>query len=159
MPRSYKSTEAHLKPDPKFGSLLASKIINKLMWQGKKSVAQDIFYDAMDLVGQKITKDPVEVFTNVIENVKPRIEVRSKRVGGATYQVPHEVSKRRQQSLAIRWLVDAARAKRGKPMARRLADEIFDAFNMQGAAVTKKENVHKMAEANSAYSHFAWGRR
>ncbi len=156
MPRSYKPTEVHLKPDPKYGSLLASKIINKIMWEGKKSVAQQIFYDAMDMVCKKISKEPVEVFTTVIENVKPRIEVRSKRVGGATYQVPHEVSKRRQQSLAIRWLVDAARAKRGKPMARRLADEIFDAFNMQGAAVTKRENVHKMAEANSAYSHFAW---
>jgi len=159
MPRSYKSTEVHLRPDPKFGSVLASKIINKVMWQGKKSVAQDIFYDAMEMVCSKIAKEPVEVFTTAIENVKPRIEVRSKRVGGATYQVPHEVTKRRQQSLAIRWLVDAARAKRGKPMARRLADEISDAFNMQGAAVTKRENVHKMADANSAYSHFAWGRR
>ncbi len=159
MPRSYKSTEVHLRPDPKFGSVLASKIINKVMWQGKKSVAQDIFYDAMEMVCSKTTKEPVEVFTTAVENIKPRSEVRSTRVGGATYQVPHEVTKRRQQSLAIRWLVETARAKRGKPMARRLADEIFDAFNMQGAAVTKKENVHKMAEANSAYSHFAWGRR
>ena len=98
----------------------------------------------------------MDVFTKAIENIKPRVEVRSKRVGGATYQVPREVNKRRQQSLAIRWLVDAARAKRGKPMAKSLAEEFFDAFNNQGAAVTKKENVHKMAEANSAYSHFAW---
>ncbi len=156
MPRSYKSTEVHLRPDPKFNSLLASKIINKIMLGGKKSTAQDIFYDAMGMVSQKIEKDPVEVFTSAIDNIKPRVEVRSKRVGGATYQVPHEVSRRRQQSLAIRWLVDMARAKRGRPMARRMADEIFDAFNNQGAAVTKKENVHKMAEANSAYSHFAW---
>jgi small subunit ribosomal protein S7 len=156
MPRSYKSTEVHLKPDPKYGSLLASKIINKLMWEGKKSVAQRLLYDALDIVCAKIDKEPVEVINTVIDNIKPRVEVRSKRVGGATYQVPHEVNRRRQQTLAIRWLVDMARAKRGKPMARRLADEIFDAFNNQGAAVTKKENTHKMADANSAYSHFAW---
>lgn len=157
MPRSYKSTEVYLKGDPRFNSKLASKIINKIMWGGKKSTAQQIFYDAVDTVCQKVEgADPVDVFTKAIDNVKPRVEVRSKRVGGATYQVPKEVTKRRQQSLAIRWLIDAARAKRGKPMAKRLAEEMFDAFNNQGAAVTKKENVHKMAEANSAYSHFAW---
>lgn len=156
MPRSFKSTEQHLKPDPKFGSLLASKIINKIMLNGKKSIAQKILYDAMDLVCAKIEGDPAEIIAKVITNVKPRVEVRSKRVGGATYQVPREVSSRRQQSLGIRWLVDAARAKRGKPMHRRLAEEIFDAHNSQGVAVTKRENVHKMAEANSAYSHFSW---
>ncbi len=157
MPRSYKSTEVHLKGDPRYDSKLASKIINKIMLQGRKTTAQKIFYDALDIVVKKAeAEDPVEVFTKVIDNIKPRIEVRSKRVGGATYQVPREVNKRRQQSLAIRWLVDAARAKRGKPMAKRLAEELFDAYNNQGAAVTKKENVHKMAEANSAYSHFAW---
>ncbi len=156
MPRSYKSTEVHLRPDPRFGSKLASKIINKIMWGGKKTTAQRIFYEAVDSVAKRVQAEPDEIFTKAIENVKPQVEVRSKRVGGATYQVPREVSKRRQQSLAIRWLVDAARAKRGKPMAKRLADEMFDAFNNQGAAVTKKENVHKMAEANSAYSHFAW---
>ena len=156
MPRSYKSTEIHLKPDARYGSKLATKIMNKIMWQGKRTVAQSIFYTAMDLVIAKVQADPTEVFTKAIENIKPQVEVRSRRVGGATYQVPMEVNRRRQQSLAIRWLVDAARSKRGKPMARRLADEIFDAFNNQGAAVTKKENVHKMAEANSAYSHFAW---
>ena len=156
MPRSYKSTEVYLKPDPRYGSRLASKIINKLMWGGKKSKAQAIFYDAMEMVAKKVQAEPDEIVTKVIENIKPRLEVRSKRVGGATYQVPREENRRRQQSLAIRWLVDSARAKRGKPMARRLADEIFDAFNNQGSAVTKRENVHKMAEANSAYSHFAW---
>jgi small subunit ribosomal protein S7 len=156
MPRSYKSTEVFVKPDPRYGSKLATKIMNKLMWGGKRSTAQAIFYDAMDLVAQKVQAEPVEVFTKAIDNIKPQVEVRSKRVGGATYQVPMEVNRRRQQSLAIRWLIEAARAKRGKPMARRMADEIFDAFNNQGAAVTKKENVHKMAEANSAYSHFAW---
>ena len=156
MPRSYKSTEVHLKPDPRYGSRLASKIINKIMWDGAKTKAQSVFYEAMDQVAKRVQAEPVEIFTKAIENVKPHLEVRSKRVGGATYQVPREVNRRRQQSLAIRWLIDAARAKRGKPMAKRLADEIFDAFNNQGAAVTKKENVHKMAEANSAYSHFAW---
>jgi small subunit ribosomal protein S7 len=156
MPRNYKSTEVFLKPDPRYGSLLASKIINKLMWQGKKSTAQRLLYDAVEMVAKKVDKEPVEIIDTAIDNIRPRVEVRSKRVGGATYQVPHEVSRKRQQTLAIRWLVDMARAKRGKPMARRLADELFDAFNNQGAAVTKKENTHKMAEANSAYSHFAW---
>jgi small subunit ribosomal protein S7 len=157
MPRSYKSTEVFLKGDPRYDNKLASKVINKIMLQGKKTTAQAIFYEAMDLVMKKIENgDPVEVFTKAIENIKPRVEVRSKRVGGATYQVPKEVNKRRQQSLAIRWLIDAARTKRGKPMSKRLAEELFDAFNNQGVAVTKKDNVHKMAEANSAYSHFAW---
>ena len=156
MPRSYKSTEVHLKPDPRYGSRLASKIINKIMWDGAKTKAQHLFYEAMDQVGKRVQAEPVEIFTKAIENIKPHLEVRSKRVGGATYQVPREVNRRRQQSLAIRWLIEAARAKRGKPMSKRLADELFDAFNNQGAAVTKKENVHKMAEANSAYSHFAW---
>ncbi len=156
MPRSYKSTEVHLKPDARYGSRLVSKIINKIMWGGKKTKAQSIFYEAMDIVAKKVELEPEEIINKVIENIRPRLEVRSKRVGGATYQVPMEVNRRRQQALAIRWLVDSARAKRGTPMARRRADEIFEAQNNQGSAVTKRENVHKMAEANSAYSHFAW---
>jgi small subunit ribosomal protein S7 len=157
MPRSYKSTEVFLKGDPRYDNKLASKIINKLMLQGKKSIAQSMFYEALDTVLKKVEGvDPVDVFTKAVDNIKPRVEVRSKRVGGATYQVPKEVNKRRQQSLAIRWLIDAARTKRGKPMSKRLAEELFDAYNNQGVAVTKKDNVHKMAEANSAYSHFAW---
>lgn len=156
MPRSYKSTEVHLKPDPRYGSMLASKIINKIMLDGAKTKAQRVFYDAVEMVAERVQAEPTEIFTKAIDNVKPNLEVRSKRVGGATYQVPREVNRRRQLSLGIRWLVDAARAKRGKPMAKRLADEMFDAFNNQGTAVTKKDNVHKMAEANSAYSHFAW---
>ena len=156
MPRNFKSTEALLKPDPRFGSMLATKLINKLMLDGKKAKAQKIFYEAVDFVAEKVGVDPQEVFVQAIDNIKPRVEVRSKRVGGATYQVPMEVKPKRQQSLAIRWLMDATRSKRGKPMARRLADELFDAFNNQGAAVTKRENVHKMADANKAYSHFAW---
>jgi small subunit ribosomal protein S7 len=156
MPRNFKSTEALLKADPRFGSMLATKLINQIMLDGKKSTAQRIFYQAVDTVAEKTGADPQEVFVQAIDNIKPRVEVRSKRVGGATYQVPMEVKPKRQQSLAIRWLIDAARSKRGKPMARRLADELFDAFNNQGAAVTKRENVHKMADANKAYSHFAW---
>jgi len=156
MPRNFKSTEQYLKPDPRFNMMLATKIINKIMWEGKKATAQKIFYEAVDTVAKKVGAEPEEVITQVIENIKPRVEVRSKRVGGATYQVPMEVRARRQQSLAIRWLVDAARAKRGKPMARRLSEEMFDAFNKQGAAVTKRDNVHKMADANKAYAHFAW---
>ncbi|MFQ5505735.1 MAG: 30S ribosomal protein S7 [Planctomycetota bacterium] len=156
MPRNYKSTETHLRTDTRYQSRLAAKIINKIMWDGKRALAQRIFYEAVDYVAKKTEAEPVEVFTQVIDNIKPRIEVRSKRVGGATYQVPMEVRPKRQQSLAIRWLLEAARAKRGKPMARRLADEMLDAFNNQGTAVTKKENVHKMADANKAYAHFAW---
>jgi small subunit ribosomal protein S7 len=159
MPRSFKSAESFLKPDSRFQSKLATKIINKIMWGGKKSTAEQLFYGAVDNVAERVGAESKEVFETAIENIKPRIEVRSKRVGGATYQVPMEVRPKRQQSLAIRWLIDAARAKRGKPMGRRLADELFDAFNNQGAAVTKKENVHKMADANKAYAHFAWGRR
>jgi len=160
MPRNYKSTDPLVRPDPRYGSKLASKIINKLMWNGKKSVAQKVFYDAIDLCRTKVPPEvePVEIFTRAVENVKPHVEVRSKRVGGATYQVPMEVRKNRQQSLAIRWIVDAARAARGKSMSKRLANELLDAFNdnAQGEAIKKKINVHKMAEANKAYSHFAW---
>ena len=156
MPRSYKPTEAYLSPDQRFNSMLATKIINKIMLDGKKSTAERIFYEAVDSCAQKLGVDAAEIFVQAIETIRPRIEVRSKRVGGATYQVPMEVKPRRQQSLAIRWLLDSVRGKRGKPMAIRLGQEMLDAYNNQGAAVTKKENVHKMADANKAYSHFAW---
>ena len=157
MPRNYKSTAVLLKPDPKFGSMLATKIINKLMLDGKKSTAQAIFYDALDMAHKKLpeVEDQVEIFTKAIENVRPQVEVRSKRVGGANYQVPREVKRNRQQSLAIRWIVDNSRKKKGKPMAVRLAEELADAYNGTGASVTWKENVHKMAEANKAYAHYA----
>ena len=156
MPRRYKSTAVLIKPDPRYNSMLASKIINKMMWSGKKTTAQRIFYDAIDIARQKITvEDPAEIFTKAVENVKPAVEVRSKRVGGANYQVPREVKKGRQQSLAIRWIVDNARKKKGKPMAIRLAEELVDAYNGTGASVSWKENVHKMAEANKAYAHYA----
>jgi small subunit ribosomal protein S7 len=157
MPRNYKSTAVHLKPDPKFGSMLATKIINKIMLDGKKSTAQKIFYDALDLAAKKLpeAEDQVEIFTKAMENIRPMVEVRSKRVGGANYQVPREVKRSRQQSLAIRWMVDNSRKKKGKPMAVRLSEEIVDAYNGTGASVQWKENVHKMAEANKAYAHYA----
>ena len=157
MPRNYKSTAVLVQPDPKFGSILASKIINKIMLEGKKSTAQHIFYEALDLAQKRLPEvtDQTEIFTKAIENVRPMVEVRSKRVGGANYQVPREVRRNRQQSLAIRWLVDNARKKKGKPMARRLAEEMADAFQGTGASVQWKEAVHKMAEANKAYSHYA----
>jgi len=157
MPRNYTSTTPLLLPDPKFQSLLATKIIDKLMLSGKKTTAQRIFYEALDLASKKLpdVQDQAEIFTKAIENVKPAVEVRSKRVGGANYQVPREVKKARQQSLAIRWLVDNARKKKGKPMAVRLSDEMVDAFNGTGSSVAWKEQVHKMAEANKAYAHYA----
>ena len=157
MPRNYTSTSSLLLPDPKFQSALATKIIDKLMQDGKKTIAQKIFYDALDMASKKLpdVTDQVEIFTKAIENVKPAVEVRSKRVGGANYQVPREVKKARQQSLAIRWLVDNARKKKGKRMAIRLSEELVDAFNGTGASVGWKEQVHKMAEANKAYAHYA----
>ena len=151
------ASESTLKPDPKFGSKLAAKFINCMMWEGKKTVAERIFYGAMNLVTQRI-KDAsaTEIFETAINNIKPTIEVRSKRVGGANYQVPMQVNRKRQQSLAFRWLITAARDKKGKPMAQKLAGEILDAFNNTGAAVSTKENVHRMADANKAFAHFAW---
>ncbi len=156
MPRSYKSTAVYLKPDVRFGSMVATKFINKIMQDGKKSVAEAIFYEACDLAAKKLEIPPEEVFVKALENVKPAVEVRSKRVGGANYQVPREVSPKRAQTLGIRWIVDNARKKKGMPMARRLSAELVDACNNTGASVQWKENVHKMAEANRAYSHFAF---
>jgi len=157
MPRNYKSTAVLLRPDPKFGSMLATKIINKIMLDGKRSVAQAIFYEALDMAHKRLPEiqDQAEIFNKAVDNVRPMVEVRSKRVGGANYQVPREVRRNRQQSLAIRWIVDNARKKKGKPMAKRLAEELADACMGTGASVQWKENVHKMAEANKAYSHYA----
>jgi len=157
MPRNYKSTAVYTKADPKLGSIIVSKFINQLMLDGKKSTAQKIFYDAMDIASKQIEDcdDQLEIFNKALDNVRPMVEVRSKRVGGANYQVPREVKRNRQQSLAIRWIVDNSRKKKGKPMAVRLAAEIVDAYNGTGASVQWKENIHKMAEANRAYAHFA----
>lgn len=155
--KKWTASATSLRPDPKYHSKLAAKFINCMMWQGKKSVAQRILYDAFELIEQRI-KDvpPLEVFETAMSRVKPNIEVRSRRVGGSNYQVPMPVNKKRQQSLAIRWILEAARAKKGKPMCHRLAGEFIDAFRGEGAAMTKRENVHKMADANKAFAHFAW---
>jgi small subunit ribosomal protein S7 len=157
MPRKYQSTERFMKPDPKFGSMIVAKFINCLMLDGKKSIARDVFYDAMEIVAKKVAdKEPIDVFLNAIGNLRPVIEVRSKRVGGATYQVPIEVTRRRQQSLSFRWMLEAVRTKKGKPMAFFLAEEIMAADRREGAAMTKRENTHKMADANKMNAHFAW---
>lgn len=146
-----------LAPDPVHGSMLASKFINCLMWDGKKSTAQSVFYDALDMIHEKIPdKEPIDVFTQAVENVKPNIEVRSKRVGGASYQVPMQVNRNRQQSLAIRWILGAVREKKGRPSFEKLATELLAAYNREGVAMTKRENVHRMADANKAFAHFAW---
>ena len=151
------ASRKQLKPDPRYNSLLASKFINCLMLKGKKTIAQTIFYTAMDDINQRLPDaDPLEVFTTAIENVKPHIEVRSKRVGGAAYQVPMQVNKSRQQSLAFRWILLAMREKKGVATAKKLADELFAAYNKEGAAMTRRENVHRMADANKAFAHFAW---
>ncbi len=156
MPRITASRK-QLKPDPKCGSLLAAKFINCLMHDGKKSIAQNLFYDAMDIIQERLPNEtPIDVFTQAVENVKPSIEVRSKRVGGAAYQVPMQVNRTRQQSLAIRWLLIAIREKKGRPTAQKLADELVAAFNREGAAMTRRENVHRMADANKAFAHFGW---
>jgi small subunit ribosomal protein S7 len=151
------SSRTQLKPDPRYQSILASKFVNCLMWDGKKSIAQSVFYGAMDELKRRVPEqEPIEVFHTALDNVKPHIEVRSKRVGGASYQVPMQVNKNRQQSLAIRWILLAVREKKGRPTALKLADELFAAFNREGAAMTRRENTHRMAEANKAFAHFAW---
>ena len=146
-----------LKPDARYKDKLVSKFINYFMLDGKKSTAQRAFYKAMDVIEQKMKgKDPLEVFKTAIENVKPMIEVRSKRVGGANYQVPIQVSSKRQQSLAIRWILQAIRAGKGQPISQRLASELMAAYKKEGTAMNTRENVHRMAEANKAFAHFAW---
>ncbi|WP_448375003.1 30S ribosomal protein S7 [Fervidobacterium sp.] len=143
-------------PDPVYGEVLVTKMVNKIMWDGKKSIAQKIVYGTIEILGQKTGKDGIEVFKQAIENVKPIVEVRPRRIGGATYQVPVEVQEPRKTTLAIRWIVDIARAKKGKPMQEKLAEELLNAYNNTGAAIKKREDVHKMAEANRAFAHFRW---
>ena len=155
--KKFTASETILKPDPRYNSKLVSKFINCLMWSGKKSVAQTIFYDAMDLATKKM-KDvpPLELFETAINNVKPYVEVRSRRVGGANYQVPMQVNKRRQQSLAFRWILEACRDGGGRPMSQRLADELMGAYKKEGKAMSTRENTHRMADSNKAFAHFAW---
>ncbi|MEM7262819.1 MAG: 30S ribosomal protein S7 [Planctomycetota bacterium] len=153
----FRSTERFLKPDPRYNSMVVTKFINGLMQDGKRTVAQKVFYDAMDIVAKKVTdQEPLDTFITAINNVKPMVEVRSKRVGGATYQVPMEVTKKRQQTLAIRTILKVIRGKGGKPLAQRLADEILAAYKKEGASITWRENTHKMAEANKLFAHYAW---
>ncbi len=150
------ASKKQLKGDPVYNSILASKFINCLMWDGKKTAAQKIFYDALNILAEKVADVPsIDVFTTALENVKPAIEVRSKRVGGASYQVPMPVRANRAQSLSIRWILAAVRDKKGQPSAQKLAAELLAAYNKEGVAFTKRENVHKMAEANKAFAHFA----
>jgi len=146
-----------LAPDVRFNSLLVAKFINNLMWDGKKSVAEKIFYGAMDQIAAKLTdQEPIEVFNTAVENIKPPVEVKSRRVGGANYQVPIEVKPDRRQALAIRWILAAARARNEKTMTQRLANEFMDAFNKTGGAMNKKQDVLRMAEANKAFAHYRW---
>jgi small subunit ribosomal protein S7 len=157
MARKRTASETTLKPDVRYHNKLASKFINCLMWGGKKSVATRIFYDALDQIKKRMPDaDPIKVFEEAVENVKPTVEVRSKRVGGATYQVPMQVGRARQQSLAIRWIIGAARGKKGRPMYLRLSEEFMAAYRREGEAMTKRENTIKMAESNKAFAHFAW---
>jgi len=155
--KKWTASSEQLKPDPKYNNKLVSKFINSLMTCGKKSVAHRVFYGAMDIIADKI-KDtsPLEVFETAVNNVKPLIEVRSKRIGGASYQVPMQVNSKRQQSLAFRWIIQSARAKKGKPMAEKLSEELLAASRNEGGAIKKKEDTRRMAEANRAFAHFAW---
>ncbi|MBO8161983.1 MAG: 30S ribosomal protein S7 [Thermosipho sp. (in: Bacteria)] len=143
-------------PDPIYNDVLVSKLINRVMWDGKKSIAQKIVYKAMEILAEKTKKEPLEALHMAIENVRPVVEVRPRRVGGATYQVPVEVQEPRKTSLALRWIVEAARSRKGKPMAEKLGEELVNAFNNTGTAIKKKEDVHRMAEANRAFAHFKW---
>ncbi len=157
MAKKFTASEAQLKADPVYNSKLVSKFVNCLMLDGKKSIAQKVFYDAMDVIKKKVKDvEPLEVFETAINNVRPMLEVRSKRVGGASYQFPMQVRSKRQRSLAFRWILAAARGKKGKPMKIRLATELMDAYKKEGNAMTTRENVHRMAEANKAFAHFAW---
>ena len=156
MGRKKKSIDREILPDPKYGDKLVSKFINNLMLKGKKSIAECVLYTAMDQIAQKTGQDAVTVFRNAIENVKPSLEVRSRRVGGATYQVPIEVRHSRRQSLAIRWLIQSARSRSEHGMANKLAQELIDAAKNQGIAIKKKQDTHRMAEANKAFAHYRW---
>jgi len=156
MSRRHRAEKREVLPDAKYGDIVLTKFMNSLMYQGKKSVAENITYGAFETVEKKIGRNPVEVFRDALENIKPNVEVRSRRVGGATYQVPVEVRNERRQALAIRWLINAARARNENTMVERLSGELLDAVNNRGAAVKKREDTHRMADANRAFSHYRW---
>ena len=156
MARRRTAEKRTLTPDPKYNSELVARVINYVMERGKKTTAERIIYGAMDHVAEKTGKDPLEVMVKAIDNIKPRVEVKSRRVGGATYQVPTEINRHRQLALALRWLVVFSQGRRGMKMEKAIALEIMDAFNNQGNAVKKRDDVHKMAQANKAFAHYAW---
>ena len=154
--RKAKAKKRVLLPDPKFNDLLVARFINSLLKRGKKSIAEGIFYGALDSVGEKTKEDPIKVFKKAIDNVAPHLEVKSRRVGGATYQVPVEVKENRRIALSVRWVIQNAEARSGRSMAEKLTGEIVDAYNNAGGSIKKKEDVHRMAEANKAFAHYRW---
>ena len=164
MPNKFTASESQLKPDPRYQDLVVSKFINCIMYDGKKATAQKVVYDAFDMIQNRLDKEKpetlpktaIELFQKALENVRPSVEVRSKRVGGANYQVPMQLNKRRAQSLTFRWIIESVREEKGKPVALRLAKELYDAAKGEGKAVTTRENTHRMADANKAFAHFAW---
>ncbi|UCF35338.1 MAG: 30S ribosomal protein S7 [Acidobacteriota bacterium] len=156
MPRRREVPKREILPDPVYGSELISRLVNKLMWDGKKSTAYRNFYRAMKIIEERTGEDPIKVFKAAVENAKPFMETKSRRVGGSTYQVPIEVSPRRRTALGLRWLVNATRARGEKTVAARLANELIEAANNRGGAVRKREDVHRMAEANRAFAHYRW---
>jgi small subunit ribosomal protein S7 len=156
MSRRHAAEKREVLPDAKYGNVVLTKFMNSLMYDGKKAAAEEIVYGALDVIEKKVKGDPLRVFTEALDNVKPSVEVRSRRVGGATYQVPVEVRPDRRQALAIRWLIEAARGRSENTMRDRLSAEILDASNNRGTAVKKREDTHRMAEANKAFSHYRW---
>ena len=156
MSRRHRADKREILPDPKFGNVVVTKFMNSIMYEGKKSVAESIVYGALEIIEGKTKSNPIQVFQQALDNVMPSIEVRSRRVGGATYQVPVEVRISRRQALGIRWIISAARERNEKTMTERLSAELLDASNNRGSAVKKREDTHKMAEANRAFSHYRW---
>jgi len=156
MSRKRKAPIRKVYPDPKFHSEIVSKFINSIMYDGKRSTAEKILYDALDKIQSKNKEDPLKIFNTAINNVRPNLECRSRRVGGATYQVPVEVKSKRAQALALRWLIDASRKRKDKKMSDKIFNEIYDAYQNRGSAIKKKEDMHKMAESNKAFAHFRW---
>jgi small subunit ribosomal protein S7 len=154
--RKKKTVDRGIVPDPKYNSVVISKFVNRMMWEGKRSIGLRIVHDALEVLQAKTEKEPLEVFLKAIENVKPMIEVKSRRVGGATYQVPMEIRESRREALGMRWIINAARSKTGHSMGDRLAAELLDAYNNTGIAFRKKEDTHRMAEANKAFAHYRW---
>jgi small subunit ribosomal protein S7 len=156
MPRRRRPESREVLPDPLYGSQLAEKFVNNMMWDGKKAISQKIFYEAMDKIKERSNDDPLKLFKKAVENCKPLVEVKTRRVGGANYQVPVEVANNRRTSLAIRWILSNARSRPEKGMPEKLANELNDAANSRGGAIKKKDDVHRMAEANKAFAHYRW---